>query len=113
MRTAIVFLASLASVSAFAPALPSYTRTTTKRAGPVCSAVGGSRILEPFEQRRALKVGDASCRDVACVITLEYQGCCDVECTWCLGIVSCGGCVMSMQLREAFSVHIFYISQHK
>jgi len=56
MKKSIFFLASLAAASAFAPTLPSYTRATAKRAGPVCSAVGGSRILQPFEQRRALKV---------------------------------------------------------
>ena len=59
MRTAVAFLASLAAASAFAP-LPSYTRYTSKMTGPMCSTADGSRILQPFAERRALKVSSRS-----------------------------------------------------
>ena len=59
MRTAVAFLASLAAASAFAP-LPSYTRSTSKTTGPMCSTADGSRILQPFAERRALKVPSRS-----------------------------------------------------
>jgi len=55
MRTAVAVLASLAAASAFAPTLPSHGRAGLKRTGPVCSAKGGA-VLQPFADRRALKV---------------------------------------------------------
>jgi hypothetical protein len=56
MMRPIAFLAGLAAASAFSPALPSYSRAADKRVGPVCSAAGTPAILQPFEDRRALKV---------------------------------------------------------
>ena len=64
MRTAVAFLASLAAASAFAP-LPSYTRSTAKMTGPVCATAGSSPILQPFAERRALKVLQLSCEGAA------------------------------------------------
>ena len=56
MRTALAFLASVAAACAFAPTLPSHGRVSLKRTSPVCSAQG-SAVLQPFADRRALKVG--------------------------------------------------------
>ena len=56
MHRSILFLASLAAASAFAPALPSYSRGVVQRTGPLCAAAGSPAILQPFEDRRALKV---------------------------------------------------------
>ena len=56
MKTTVAFLACVAGASAFAPALPTYTRAAAKRTVPVCAASGRSQILKPFDDRRALKV---------------------------------------------------------
>lgn len=56
MHRSILFLSSLAAASAFAPALPSYSRGVVQRTGPLCAAAGSPAILQPFEDRRALKV---------------------------------------------------------
>ena len=56
MRVSVLSLAFLGGAAAFAPLPAPTTRSVSARVAPICAAQNDSPILQPFNERRALKV---------------------------------------------------------